>query len=167
LGEARSCAWWFFGAMLVVPAIDRLFTDFGYTLIVMVTGPWPGINGGALYLVSPVALALGLGLVLSLSWFFVARRGAPWLLWLVPLAYSLVRLGGLAVDASIQWRMASGLDSALFGEWLNRELTSWPYVWPQVYVGALVGYPLAAFLGSWLGRRTATRVATGPETGHA
>jgi len=157
--------------MLVVPAIDRLFTDFGYTIMLTFTGPLPGVTGIVYRLVPPVALLLGLLVMVALSWFVVARRGAPWLLWLVPLGYSLVRAAGFGVEAYIRWRMwHSGtgmIDSAALSEWFREQLTSWPYMMPQVYVGALVGYPLAALLGSWLGKRNAARITSESQDGHA
>lgn len=110
LGENRSCAWWFFGAMLLAPAIDQLFTLYGYSLVGMFTGPWSGVNGPALHFVAPTALALGLAIVLALSWFVVARRGAPRQLWLVPLAFSLLRIADLAVSWGVRWNMSRGSD---------------------------------------------------------
>jgi hypothetical protein len=97
MNEARFCARWFFGAMIVFPALAYLFSGAG--LLVLSAFGMPVVSQSG-ELNRSVWLAVGLALAFVLFTLAVGRWGAPRELWLVATAWAVLQVLRL-VDVAV------------------------------------------------------------------
>jgi hypothetical protein len=134
--------WWFFGALLGTAFLRTAFSMTGITTALTMTGLEVTLD----YEMSGLYVALAIGLAATAIGFYIASRsGAPRLIWLMPLALSLMQLAGLTYVLQI-WVLTDG--NAPSAEAYQRVVLDAPFALAPVWWAAALGYPGAALLGS-------------------